>query len=282
MKHSNSRIFIFGGSSGLGLTTASKYLKCGADLAIFSRGESSGKNALVHLEAHRCNATQQLQWFKVDVADREDVLQSYAAAVNAIGEPDLVINLAGIGSLATHVDTSHQEFDRVLRTNLYGTRHVVEAALGPMLRRKQGHIVLVGSLGGFVPVYGYTSYGSSKFAVNGYAQCLRYELKPLGIDVSLFAPGEVDTPALANEQQHRITATTAMKWIGGVMPVDTAASALVKAIERRQFLIIPGLRCKAVYWGMRLTPISLWNRITDTIVSTALRRDGLQRVRGGL
>src|SRR5262249_59460363 len=127
------------------------------------------------------------------------------------------------------------------------------------------------SLGGFVPIYGYTAYGTSKFAVVGFAQCLRNELKPLGIDVACFCPGEVDTPALAAERQSSHPATLAMKNIGSTMPIEPAVQALLDGIASNRFLIIPSLRAKLIYWAVRLTPSRLWNAVADLIVARELR-----------
>jgi short-subunit dehydrogenase len=162
-------------------------------------------------------------------------------------------------------------FDRVIQINLYGSRNIVEAVLPSMLARGSGKIVLVGSMGGIVPVYGYTAYGASKFAVVGLAQCLRYELKPRGISVACFCPGEVETPGLAAERKTLPPASAALKKIGGTMPVETAVRGLVKGIESDEFMIIPGWKVNLTYWAHRVTPDWLWNGITDAIVAKALR-----------
>ena len=173
------------------------------------------------------------------------------------------------------VDMPFSQFDRIIQVNLYGTRHVVEAALATMAPRRAGKIVLAGSLGGLVPIYGYTAYGASKFGVVGLAQCLRSELKPLGVEVACFCPGEVETPGLAAERASYVpAATTALKRIGGVMPLDRAAKDLIRGIETDQFLIIPGVRAKLVHWALRLTPLPMWNLITDTLIALALRAAG--------
>jgi 3-dehydrosphinganine reductase len=165
----------------------------------------------------------------------------------------------------------HDAFDRVVKVNLYGSRNVVEAALTSMLARGGGKIVLVGSMGGIIPVYGYTAYGASKFAVVGLAQCLRYELKPHGVSVACFCPGEVETPGLAAERKALPPASAALKKIGGTMPVERAVRGLIEGIKGDQFMIIPGLKVKLTYWMHRLAPDWLWNVTTDAIVANALR-----------
>jgi short-subunit dehydrogenase len=200
------------------------------------------------------------------------VIGIVGAAVTEVGAPDVLINMAGIGGAAELVDMKFEAFDRVIQINLYGSRNIVEAVLPSMLARGDGKIVLVGSMGGIIPVYGYTAYGSSKFAVVGLAQCLRYELKPRGISVACFCPGEVATPGLAQERKTLHPASAALKKIGGTMPVDAAVRGLVKGIRRDESMIIPGWKVKLTYWMHRLTPDRLWNTITDAIVAKALRQ----------
>jgi 3-dehydrosphinganine reductase len=166
---------------------------------------------------------------------------------------------------------SYDVFDRIVRVNLYGTRNVIEAVPPSMLARGSGDIVLVGSMGGIVAVYGYTAYGGSRFAVVGLAKCLRYELKPRGINVACFCPGEVETPGLAEERKSLPPAAAALKKIGGTMPVDTAVRGLIEGIRRNQFMIIPGLKVQLTYWMHRLAPDWLWNGMTDAMVAKALR-----------
>lgn len=263
--------FVTGGTSGMGLATAKALASRSAHIALFSRNAKEAEAALEEVNAARSSDRQRVHWYRLDVAERDQVLAEFARAAKEIGPPDIVINMAGIGGVAPMVDTSVEMFDRMMQINVYGTRHVTEAALESMRPRGRGKIVLVGSLGGFVPIYGYTAYGTSKFAVVGFAQCLRSELKPIGIEVVCFCPGEVDTPALAAERQSTHPATVAMKKIGSVLPIDAAVQGLVDGISGNRFLIVPGLRSKLIYWAVRLTPSPLWNAVADLIVAKALR-----------
>jgi len=264
-------VFVTGGTSGMGLATARLLATRGAHIVAFSRNAKEADAALKEIGAARSSAQQRVRWYQLDVAEREQVLAGFAKATQEFGPPDIVINMAGIGGVAPMVDMGFEMFDRIMNINFYGTRHVTEAALLSMRPRGKGKIVLVGSLGGFVPIYGYTAYGTSKFAVVGFAQCLRNEMKPLGIDLACFCPGEVDTPALAAERQSSHPATVALKKIGGTMPIEAAVQGLIDGISSNRFLIIPGLRSKLVYWAVRLTPSWLWNAVADLIVAKALR-----------
>jgi len=275
MKQMNGAVvFITGGASGLGLEAARQLAERGAHVVNFSRDRNAAEAAVRSIEAARRSPEQRVGSYQLDVAEREQVLAVFAMATTEYGHPDIVINMAGVDCAGTMAEMPFAAFDRVMKINIYGTRNVVEATLASMLPRGRGRIVLVGSMAGFVPVYGYTAYGTSKFAVVGYAQCLRYELKPRGITVSCYCPGEVETPALAHERTTSHPATKAIKQIGGTLPVEPAVAALVDGILKDRFLIVPGLRMKLIHWAFRLTPLRVWNAVTDVIIAFSLRKAG--------
>ena len=225
-------VYITGAGSGMGLLAGKMLAGLGAHIVTLDRTPTDA--ALHEIESARRSPEQRVAGYKVDVADRDIVIGTVGTAITEAGAPDVLINMAGIGGAAHLVDMKFETFDRVIKINLYGTRNIVEAVLPSMLARGNGKIVLVGSMGGIIPVYGYTAYGSSKFAVVGLAQCLRYELKPRGISVACFCPGEVDTPGLAAERKSLHPASAALKKIGGAMPVEAAVRGLVKGIGGRR------------------------------------------------
>jgi 3-dehydrosphinganine reductase len=262
-------VYITGAGSGMGLLAGKMLAGLGAHIVTLDRTPSDA--ALHEIESARRSPEQRVARYKVDVADREMVIGTVGTAIAEAGAPDVLINMAGIGGAAHLIDMKFETFDRMIKINLYGTRNIVESVLPSMLARGNGKIVLVGSMGGIIPVYGYTAYGSSKFAVVGLAQCLRYELKPRGISVACFCPGEVETPGLAAERKTLHPASAALKKIGGTMPVEAAVRGLVKGIEHDETMIIPGRKVKFTYWMHRITPDRLWNAFTDAIVTKAMR-----------
>lgn len=267
-------VFITGVGSGMGLTSAKKLAAQGAHIVGFDR--SASDDTLMTLRAECRSEQQRVQLFAADVSDREATLKVLREAVTQCGAPDLVIHMAGIGGIAEMAEMPFELFDRMVKINLYGTRHVVEALLpalcGKAHSRARPKLLLVGSMGGYVPVYGYTAYGTSKFGVVGFAKCLRYELAPRGIDVACFCPGEVMTPGLAAEREKTHPATLALKSIGGTITMDQAIDTLLSQLQTRRFTIVPGWRTRLVHLASRLTPESLWNAITDALVARALHQ----------
>jgi NAD(P)-dependent dehydrogenase (short-subunit alcohol dehydrogenase family) len=261
-------IYITGGASGMGLIAGKMLASLGAHIVILDLNPTDA--ALHDIESARRSSNQRVARYKLNIADREIVIGTIGSAITEVGAPNILINMAGIGAAVEFIDMKPEIFDRVIQINLIGTRNIVEAVLPSMLARGNGKIVLVGSMGGIIPVYGYTAYGASKFAVVGFAQCLRYELKPRNISVACFCPGEVETPGLAAERKTLPPASAALKKIGGTMPVETAVSGLVKGIRSDEFMIIPGVKVKVTYWLYRFSPTTLWNWFTDSLVSRAM------------
>ena len=262
-------IYITGGASGIGLETGRQLAARGAHIVVLDLNPADDAQRV--LEAARASRGQRVARYRIDVSDRTDVLDTVARAAAEVGPPDVVINCAGIAVTGEFVSMRFEDFDRVLRVNLYGTRNVCEAVVPLMLKQGRGQIVLIGSMAGIVPVYGYTDYGTSKYAVAGFAECLRLEMKPRGIDVSLVCPGEVETPMVVAERKLIHPVTRALKATAGTITAETAAMDIVHGIASRRALIVTGARSRVVFWLRRLIPLRLWNAYVDRLVARTLR-----------
>jgi len=262
-------VYVTGGSSGIGLGAAQQLAARGAEIAVFDLRLPG--DAIAAIEAARHSPSQRIARYALDVSDRRAVLETFARAAMELGPPDTLIHSAGIAKGGEFLSMAFEDFDRTLQVNLYGTRHVCEATAPLMVKRGKGQIVLIASMAGILSAYGYTDYATSKFAVRGFAECLRYELKPHGVSVLCFCPGEVDTPMVSAERKTIHPATLALKRTGGTISVDVAVRDLLAGIRRNQPLIITGRRSRLIYHVARLLPRRLWNWYTDRTVAQALR-----------
>lgn len=204
---------------------------------------------------------------EVDVRDGDAVKAAVEAGVAAIGAPRLVINSAGVVIAKPFEDTDEQAFRRVVDVNLYGTRNVAAATL-PHLKNG-GHLVLIASLAGFVANYGYTAYCASKFGVVGFAEVLRLEQKPNGVEVSVVAPPEVLTPMVEEERRSGSKLTGEMKQFAGSMELDPAARAILKGIDAGGFLVIPSTLGRATRLLNKYAPQILAHGISDHLLAKA-------------
>lgn len=262
----NRMVYITGGSSGIGLATARRVAALGAHVGIFARNPVKLAEAEGVVKAAAVRPTQRIFSFSMDVADLAQVRDTCGRAVERFGVPDILITSAGIPMAGRFEDIGARRFDAVMKTNLYGTRHVIATLLPAMLASGDGHIVPVASSAGLYGVYGYSAYGASKFAIVGLAECLRSELLNCNIRVSVFCPPEVDTPILAAEKADLPPPTRALKDLAGTLNPAQAARVLVRGIAGNRFMIIPGFRAKVFYWLKRLMPAPVFWGLPDFIV----------------
>jgi NAD(P)-dependent dehydrogenase (short-subunit alcohol dehydrogenase family) len=265
----NKIIYITGAASGIGLEAGKQLAALGAHIVILDFNPTDA--SLQAIEAARRSPTQRVARYQMDIANRTAVIDTVNVAAAAIGAPDFVINSAGIGLADEFVNMKFETFDRVMQVNLNGSRHICEAVVPLMRERGKGQILLIASMAGVVSIYGYSAYATSKFAVRGFAEALRYELKPLGITVLCLCPGEVDTPLVATERLTIHPATLALKKVGGTISVDVAVRDLIKGMRRDQALIVTGFMARVTFWLHRLLPPSWWYAFADSIVARALR-----------
>jgi NAD(P)-dependent dehydrogenase (short-subunit alcohol dehydrogenase family) len=263
-------VFITGGSSGIGLACAELLAAKGADVAVFARGREQLDKALVQIQGNRIAQKQRFQAFELDVSRRDQAENVLNKAVTDLGPPDILINSAGISFPQRFEDIPHAKFDDIIHTNLYGTWNTVSILL-PYMRKQGGYIVNVSSVAGFVGVYGLSAYSASKFAVIGFSEALRSELKRFKITVSVLCPPDVDTPML--EKSNRITPeeTKAISSSASlVKPIDVAG-AVIEGMGRGQFLILPGSGTKFTHFMKRLFP-GLVELIMDNQIRKVAKR----------
>jgi len=161
-----------------------------------------------------------------------------------------------------------------MRSNLYGVRNTVSALL-PILKERRGYIVNTSSMAGFLGVFGYTDYSASKFAVVGYSEALRMELKPYGVRVSVLCPPDTDTPGFQAENRTKPPETVAVSAGAKIMRPEDVAEALIGGMRRERFMIVPGFDGKFTFFMKRLFP-SLVFSITDGQVKKAAHTEALR------
>jgi NAD(P)-dependent dehydrogenase (short-subunit alcohol dehydrogenase family) len=224
------------------------------------------------VKVHRRDPHQNVFILSVDVADPCDVDTKMAQAVMEFGAPDILINSAGINKYANYFERiTNAMFDEVMKTNVYGVRYVT-AALLPAMKRKKGHVVILSSAAGLFGVFGYTAYATSKAALLGFAESLRYELKPLGMPVTVVCPPEVDTPMNVEEAKTLPPEGRAMKSMAGLLTPEYTAGEIIKAISRKTFFCIPGRTTPFLYFFHRLTNGRISRLVSDMVVRTARRK----------
>lgn len=136
--------------------------------------------------------------FQCDVCDFSMVRAMAGHFFDAWGEVGLLVNNAGIGGGGYVGETSIEDWEKVLKTNLMGVVHGCTAFIPRMKTQRRGHIVNTASTAGLVPVMGFAPYSTSKVAVVALSEILLVELAPFGIGVTVLCPSTVRTNIMDN------------------------------------------------------------------------------------
>ncbi|MBW1899586.1 MAG: SDR family oxidoreductase [Deltaproteobacteria bacterium] len=267
----NKIVYITGGSSGIGLEIARLMVSKGAHVALFARNPEKLERARNEIMNAKHDPSQKITAIPVDITDMKNVSRNMDEAVKQFGKPDILINCAGIVKADYFENISYEDFDAVMKTNVYGARNMI-AALLPSMKGKGGHIVNVSSAAGLMSMFSYTAYGTSKFALVGFSDCLRSEMKLHNINVSVVCPPEVKTPMNQEEAKTMPPEALAVKGLAGVLKPENVAKTVVKGILKKKFLIIPGFKCRFLYITQKLSPGWLSRAISDSAIRSAVRK----------
>ncbi|WP_395756999.1 oxidoreductase [Achromobacter sp. EB05] len=180
--------FITGASRGLGALIAEAALADGNAVV------AAGRNPAAITE--RLGQTPGLRAVALDVTRPEQAQAAVAAALQAFGRIDVLVNNAGFGLLGAVEESSDADVRRMYDTNVFGLLNVTRAALPAMRERRAGHVINISSIGGFRSGAGFGAYCSTKFAVEGLTEALHDELAPLGIHATVVEPGYFRTDFL--------------------------------------------------------------------------------------
>jgi NAD(P)-dependent dehydrogenase (short-subunit alcohol dehydrogenase family) len=267
-------IYITGGSSGIGLEMGRIFAAQGANLLLLARNVEKLREACTNIERSRLSTARKVGMMSVDVADPADVEQKMKTALETYGAPDILVCSAGINKYADHFENiTYAMFDEVIKTNLYGPRNMTHTLL-PAMKPKKGHVVILSSAAGLFGMFGYTAYGTSKAALLGLCDSLRYELKPLGMKLTVVCPPEVDTPMNIDEAKTLPQEGRAVKSLAGFMTPEYAAQVIVKAIAKEHYLFIPGASTRFLYLLHRLSNGWLTRMTSDTVIRMARKKMG--------
>jgi 3-dehydrosphinganine reductase len=182
-----------------------------------------------------------------------------------------VFNSAGVTRPGYVEELDYKVFRTMMDINYFGTVYVVKALLPGMIARGSGHIVNISSGAGFIGLFGYSAYGASKYAVRGFSDVLRVELKPCGIRLSVVFPPDTDTPQLAYEQQYKPHETQALTGNAKVMSADKVAQVILRGVQRGKYVIVPGGDTLLFYHATNLLGNGIYP-IMDMLVKSARRK----------
>lgn len=168
--------------------------------------------------------------FKADVSNYDEVCNLVNFAINKYGKIDLLVNNAGIDLIKTINDTTAQDFDNIIKNNLYSAFYTSKEVSEFMIQAKSGNIINISSIWGLVGASCEMAYSVSKAGLDAMTKSLAKELGPSNIKVNSIAPGIIDTDMnkfLSNEEKNQIINKIPLEKIGN--PNDIADCVLFLA-----------------------------------------------------
>ncbi len=273
-------LLVTGATGGIGRAAAVHFAQQG--MRVFATGRKP--ELLGSLEAEIGDPAR-LQGITLDVTSAASI----AAAASRVDELtfgggiDVLVNNAGYGLIAPLLDVSTEQLRAQFETNVFGLMAVTQAFVPPMIRRRSGRIVNVGSIGGRVTMPFMGAYNASKFAVESLSDALRMELHPFGIHVSVIEPGPIATAFSATSMGllgdidagaslYAPILADADKVHKSADRLNSPVEVVVRAIHEasiddapRARYVVPGSMA-AMLWAARATP----TRLLDAILRRAL------------
>ena len=250
---------VTGAAKGIGRATALELAARGAKVGACDTDAEALEETLAACR-ERGAATLGAQ---LDVGDAAQ-LDAFAGRVEReLGPTFCLINNAGVGLAGGLLDTQPQDWEWLLRVNLWGVIHAVRA-FGPLLRqRRAGRIVNVASASGFCNLPSLAAYGTTKYAVVGLTEALRAELLPSGVTVGVVCPGLVQSSILdgarirgASDVEAERRALQSLYRRRGSAP-EPVAKAIVEAALSGRALTLATNDARLLYWTKRLAPSAL-------------------------
>ncbi|MBM6649085.1 SDR family oxidoreductase [Bacillus sp. RIT809] len=263
---------ITGASSGFGLLTTLELAK--KDYLVIATMRNLEKQVDLISQATKLNLQQNIKVQQLDVTDQSSI-HNFQLFLKDMNRVDLLINNAGYATGGFVEEIPVEEYRKQFETNLFGAISTTQLVLPYMRKQKSGKIINIGSISGQVGFPGLSPYVSSKYALEGWSESLRLEVKPFGIDVAILEPGSYNTniwevgKQLAENQSD--TNSPYKEYMDKIQkhinsgsntfgnPIDVANKIVEIAEAKRTTLRYPiGKGVKFMIFAKRILPWRLW------------------------
>jgi len=232
-------VLITGASSGIGKEAAIQFAKKGSNVILVARR----KQKLEQIAGDLKKSNISVLICECDVSDKLQVEKMSKLVLEKYGSIDILVNNAGFAIYGSVSDLTTKEIESQMATNYFGMIYCIKNFLPSMLEKKSGHIVNVASVAASFGLPGIASYCASKFAMLGFSEGLKHELKGTGVEITVVSPIMVRT----NFFDH-----TSFKKMPKYSPISLSDNTVAKAILRaanstRLEIIVPSVVRGAVW-----------------------------------
>ncbi|NRA32942.1 MAG: SDR family NAD(P)-dependent oxidoreductase [Polyangiaceae bacterium] len=229
-KLKDSVAMVTGAASGIGRATATLLAKKGCHLALADLNSEALEQVAADLKSTGVTVTTHT----ANVAKISEMERLAGEVLAAHGKVNIIINNAGVLAVGKFEDTPLKDYRLMMDVNVWGVIHGCKAFLPALKEADPAHIVNVSSLAGIVPMPMLSAYCASKFAVRGFSDCIRTELKEHGIRVTTIHPGAVNTGIAAS-------AVVSDKRMAGKEPPKGTMDKYVRGPEHAAKKIVAGI-----------------------------------------
>ena len=251
-KLDGKRVLITGGAQGIGLEMAMKFAGRGADVVIADLNEGKLPEAKAKIEALGVSA-----WgFPVDVTNPASIASLKAQIAAEVGPIDVLVNNAGVVFGGPFTETPLDQHFRTYEVNTFGLVAMTHAFLPDLIGRPEAHLVNISSASGFVGLPYGSTYASSKWAVIGFSESIRSELKVLGhehVHVTIVCPSYIGTGMFEGAAAPKAT---------NILEPDFIAEKVVHAVEQNRIHVLEPWMVKITPLLRELLPTALYDRIS--------------------
>lgn len=266
---SEQRIFITGGASGLGQAIALRYARAGWRVCIADVNDARGAETLRTLTS----LTQHAHYLRCDVTREEDLHAASEWLASNWGGIDVVVNNAGVAQAGAIEEVSLDDWQWIININLLGVVRGCKVFTPLFKHQGHGHFVNVASMAGLLDVPMMSSYNATKAAVVSLSETLHNELADDHIGVSVVCPSFFKT----NLTESLRTTNPGLRTVMGKLlerssiTAEDIADQIFRAVERRDFYVLPHLEGRQAWLMKRLLPRGLY---------ASLIRKSTRRMRG--
>ena len=235
---------VTGSSSGIGFETSLALARDGYHTFASMRDTSSG----IKLQEIAKKENLPIDVIELDVDKEESIISAVKKTSDEAGRIDVLVNNAGYGQFGCTEDVSLEDFRKQFETNFFSIVRIIQEVAPIMRNQGSGIIVNISSVAGRMGLPGSSAYISTKFALEGFSECLRYELGMFGIRTTLIEPGVIKTnffdsmkipPSKADPKYRELTdhILAGLKIMAemGTSP-SQVAEVIIKAIHDKEIL----------------------------------------------
>ncbi|MBD3230910.1 MAG: SDR family NAD(P)-dependent oxidoreductase [Candidatus Lokiarchaeota archaeon] len=247
---------IVGGSQGIGKEIAKEIIRLSGNVCILARTVKTLEEAVEEISNEKVNDNQLVEMISCDATDMDKLKNGIDSFIKNHGIPYYLINCVGQAYPNYLENMKIEDFKKSMDINYIGTVAPILSILPHMIEKSKkiqeetginewnkdyyGHIINLSSEAGFLGLMGYSTYCPTKFAIVGLSECLRHELKPYHIRVSVVFPVDTQTPGFEFENKIKPDELKMISARAGLMEADEVAEKIMKKVLNNKFKIFLG------------------------------------------